>query len=356
MDISGEFLRPELTFEREFGQFRNWWARDKRIVGNAFSLLVYLLSHDRNYRVTQKTAQRDLGLGRDAFLVARRKLEHAGFLTVTEHRYPAGTFSKSGRPIGGHRQVLFTLQDPPKPDEKIGKRSDRPKAENPLRPFVQPNSPVDNSHASEFRTPFLPAECPPLACAENPAQDFPPLKEDQGLEDQEPSSSLMSIPRGDPIAADKEPIDDDQLRVLYDEGTATLFRELHHRLDLRSLLSRLGSDRRLRIQALDLERAAAEVIGRSARPVGDPVAYLATAIIREPGRWARPELASGPSITKPFQQGRPPTMTECDASGHHWIGLWNEFCAACGAERDGWRDQRDSGESGDASWSEVPNE
>lgn len=166
----------------------------------------------------------------------------------------------------------------------------------------------------------------------------------------------MPLPPLNPITTDNESIDDDQLRSLYDEDTATLFRGLHHRLDLRRLLDRLCSDQRLQVQVIDLERAAAEVIGRSARPVGDPVAYLATAIAREPGRWVRSELTSSPNGTKQALQGRPPTMTECDATGHHWIGLWNEFCAACGAERDGWRDQRDCGESVAVSWGENPND
>jgi hypothetical protein len=116
MSTNSEFLRPALAFEREFGQFRNWWARDKRIVGNAFSLLIYLLSHERSFRITQAKAQRDLALGRDAFLVARRKLEDAGFLTVTEYRYPAGAVDYQGRPIGGHRRMVYTLQDSPPPD------------------------------------------------------------------------------------------------------------------------------------------------------------------------------------------------------------------------------------------------
>jgi hypothetical protein len=348
MDISGEFLRPEFAFEREFGQFRNWWARDKRIVGNAFSLLIYLISHDRNYRVTQKTAQQDLGLGRDAFLVARRKLERAGFLTVTEHRYPAGSFSRNGQPIGGHRQMIFTLQDPDPPANPSQQDIAKPSTENPRRPLTILSAPVDNSHPGKPGVTESRAEQPIPPCTENPAQDFPPHIEDQSQENQKPSSSTSPNAHRGAATTDAALIDDEDFQHL-DAGTATLFRELHHRLDLGRLLERLKDDARLNLRAIDFERAAADVIGHSARPVGDPVAYLATAIIREPGRWVRSELLDEATATRADQRGRPPTERECEARGHRWIGQWNEFCAACGAERDGWRDQRDSNEGANSS-------
>lgn len=339
MDVSGEFLRPEFAFEREFGQFRNWWARDKRIVGNAFSLLIYLVSHDRNFRVTQKRAQGELGLGRDAFLVARRKLEQAGFLTVTEHRYAAGAVDENGRPIGGHRQVIFTLQDPEQPQNQADRHGENPNAENPLRASRPSKCDVQSVNLDSSDSPSPHGAEESMASAGNPTQAFPSLKEDQPQEDQQSSSSRDA---GRFAAASCQCASDEEDGLDgYVEGTATLFRELHHRLDLRRLLEKLGTDRRLNICAIDLERAAAEVIGRSARPVGDPVAYLATAISREPGRWAKVQQAEEAVVSATPSAKRPPTIAECDAAGHRWIGSWNECCAICGAERDGWRDQRD---------------
>lgn len=113
MAAESEFVRPELTFEREFGQFRNWWTRDRRVVGNPLSIYLYLLSHRRDYTITQARAQRDLGLGKDAFLAARRRLESAGYLSAETMRWPAGATDDTGRKVGGQpRKLVFHVLDP----------------------------------------------------------------------------------------------------------------------------------------------------------------------------------------------------------------------------------------------------
>lgn len=342
MDVSGEFLRPEFAFDREFGQFRNWWARDKRIVGNAFSLLIYLVSHERAFRVTQKKAQSDLGLGRDAFLVARRKLENAGFLTVTEYRFPAGASDETGRPVGGHRRMLYTLQDPVQPEERPVRSTSGASADNPRRPVSPGSPPVDNS-VKAVNEPAAHAESSSdPASVEKPAQASPSLKEDQPKENHS-SSSKQSTLADAHEAGEIDSTDDDDFRMSFNEGTATLLRELHPRLDLRLLLDRLHTDPRLQTSKLDIEQAACDVIGAAARPVGDPIAYLATAINREPGRWVQAHFLESerPPTSSHQGLGRPPTTAECEASGHRWIGQWHEFCAACGSERPDWRAERD---------------
>lgn len=73
-------------------------------------------------------------------------------------------------------------------------------------------------------------------------------------------------------------------------GLANLLREVHPRLDGTLLVRRLVEISTLRVDTLDLERAAAEIITGSARAVGDPVAYVARSIQREPWRWVKAEL------------------------------------------------------------------
>lgn len=307
-DSNAEFERPQYAFEREFGQFRNWWARDKRIVGNAFSLLLYLVSHDRGYRITQRKAQSDLGLGKDAFLVARRRLETAGYLTVTEQRFPAGTVNAAGKPIGGHRHVVYVLQDPLPPAEQAS-------AENPLRP-------ARTRPATKSPDPVQPLGG--KAAAANPTQGIPPLKKINQTKDQS-SSASTATPR----------TDDDQWNI--SEGTKTLLRELHPSLDALALVSTLTKTGLSDPKSLDLEAAASEILGRSSGPVLNPTAYVAKAICRDPQRW-RSHPRSDHAQTRRL---RPPTLTECSTSGHNWTGAWRECCASCGEERPGWRDDRD---------------
>jgi len=348
MAIDSEFVRPSIPFEKEFGQFRNWWARDKRIVGNAFSLLMYLLSHERSFRVTQRKAQADLGLGRDAFLGARRRLEGAGFLTLEEVRFPAGHTDREGNPIGGHRRLVFTLQDPPEPNEIVATTGVEASADNPRRLPDEGRDPVDNSQLGQESSDKVAENAPTdEACAGNPTQAFPRLKEDQVKENQSSSSDVVADPVDEP-AADREKDDDDDFDAIaggFGEGTATLLRELHPGLDLRQLVKRLRTDQRLNVAAIDLEVAATDIVTSASGRIGNPVAYVATSILREPGRWVRAELLDPEpeqsARRAPDRGSRPPTAAECAAAGHQFIGPWRECCAGCGDERPGWRDDRD---------------
>lgn len=134
----------------------------------------------------------------------------------------------------------------------------------------------------------------------------------------------------------------EQDRVTVAASTVTLLREWHPGLDAVLLVDRLQRSGRLDLSQLDIESAVAEILQGSARPVGDPVAYISKAILAEPWRWARVnEQARTPRSVVMSGPSRPPTVGECAERGHQWIGEWREVCGACGAERPGWRDDRD---------------
>lgn len=318
-----EFIRPQFAFEREYGQYRNWWARDQRIVGNPFSLLLYLVTHQRTYRITQSRAQSDLGLGKDAFRAARKKLEAAGYLRVEDHRHPAGTVDAHGNSIAGHRRVLLILMDPPQPDAAV-KRMPLASADHP--PRVQSADAV----VAETTLTRMPMRQPsPAVPAANhvgssseaqPTTAAPPLNEDQSLEDQ--SSSVASL--------------------------ELALQALHPGLSLARLRSWLARNApSIEPARLDLLAASVDVIHAAVRPIGDPVAYVGRSIEREPMRWLERASEDEESVEMETSPGprrlgsRPPTAAECGARGHRFIGTFREMCSTCGEERPGWREDRD---------------
>ena len=161
------------------------------------------------------------------------------------------------------------------------------------------------------------------------------------------SSSVLNVTHQAGSAA----VDDDDFesagvapasQVVVAASTVTLLREWHPGLDAVVLVDRLQRSGRLDLSQLDIERAVAEILQGSARPVGDPVAYISKAILAEPWRWARDYgQAQTPRGVMMSGSSRPPTAEECAERGHQWVGEWREACAACGTERPGWRDDRD---------------
>lgn len=107
-----QIVRPRLQFEREFGQHRNWWVRDPRLVGRPLSVLLYLLSHDQDHQVTQTDAQRELGIGKTSWQDCKRTLMGAGFLIEIRDRYPRGYRDAQGVHRGGQKRWRLVLQDP----------------------------------------------------------------------------------------------------------------------------------------------------------------------------------------------------------------------------------------------------
>ena len=141
---------------------------------------------------------------------------------------------------------------------------------------------------------------------------------------------------GDPLASDKrEPLD---LQRLLRAGIEVSLRELDARLNLPEILRRL-SDAGVDGERVDVPAAAAFVLSAAARPVGDPSAYVATAIIREPARWpwnALPSTGKGIGVSSP---------STCELEGHRYLDEYRMQCVRCGDEREGWREERYAAES-----------
>lgn len=328
------FIRRSMPITRDFGMHRNWWVRDPKLAGNPISIYLYLLSHDEEFRVSPQKVMRDLQLGRTAFTTARRVLEEMGFLHTEIIRQPAGATDGYGRSIAG--QVIrtdFILDDPTPP---LVDDSESPKSQH--ADFVHQPDPdelaVDNftddveSEAYGSNTRDL---TPGFPTAGNLTSGFTRLKEDQVQEDQvqEDQSSSSSAPT--PGHADDEPDQVDGLR------------DIHPKLNRQTLVAFLAAHApQVDATALDLQRAALEILHRAANAVGDPVAYVGRSVIREPGRWVRRELLWPEPMQAPPRGSRPLSAAECGARGHRYVGDWHEACATCGTERPDWRNDRDA--------------
>jgi len=368
----GRFVRNPLKLDAEFLVARNWWVRDPRIVGNPLSLYLFLHSHDVGYEITLDRARRALELGVDAFTTARRRLEEAGFLERVEVRYPPGAVDADGNKIAGRIQrydihVLDPEQPPggtskgqpvgsgggPAASLEIPAEADALLPVEPVDNFAS-GTPVDNSATGEtakdvqnpWSEPLLgnPLAAKPLAA--NPLTGFPLLKEENQVIENQSSSpdDAGNLPEDKslPRAAAPPPDDDDGIsspgddseafQRLLDSGIEASLRDVHASLSLSAIRRRLG-DAGLDSSRVDIPAAAAQALAASARPVGDPSAYVAIAIIREPGRWPWGPLPQGES---------PPggVGSSCEALGCKYLDEWRMMCVRCGQEREGWRDER----------------
>ena len=392
----GYFIRPRLAIDRDFGVHRNEWVRDKRIVGNPLSIYLYLLSHDQSFRITLESARKGLGLGRDAFITARRTLEAAGYLRTVKVTHPAGAVDANGRPIGG--RVLRYDIEVLDPEVTTSGRT-------PVQP--DPAAPVDNSsgsgrdetglEAAEQEKPWsdpltgYPVAAEPLP--DEPLTDNPTAKENQEDQENQSSSSTemttdapvssfvaaavppdddgdldgggagaaplvdngcgvwtaathsgpetpLDVSRelegtGEPPGGDAlEPLD---LQRLLRAGIEVSLRELDARLNLSEILRRL-SDAGVDGERVDVPAAAAFALSAAARRVGDPSAYVAAAIVREPARWPWKALpVSGASASGP-------TRSTCELQGHRYLDEYRMQCVRCQEERPGWREERYAGD------------
>jgi hypothetical protein len=154
----------------------------------------------------------------------------------------------------------------------------------------------------------------------------------------EPPSSDSEPEAVAPGSCAPEPVD---LQRLLRAGIEASLRELDARLSLSEILRRL-SDAGVDGERVDVPAAAAFVLSASARPVGDPSAYVAAAIVREPARWPSNALpALGPG------EGGP-TRPTCEVQGHRYLDEFRVQCVRCGEEREGWRDERYAAEQAQA--------
>lgn len=118
------------------------------------------------------------------------------------------------------------------------------------------------------------------------------------------------------------PADDDEgslSRFVVTPALANLLREVHPRLDAELLARRLA--RRVRVNTIDLERAAVEIVAASTRAIGDPVAYVASSIEKEPGRWVRPELLLPGNPSTPVVVHRTDAQERADVRSARARGL-----------------------------------
>jgi hypothetical protein len=121
---------------------------------------------------------------------------------------------------------------------------------------------------------------------------------------------------------------------LLDAGFEASLREVDARLSLAEIRRRLslaGVDS----GRVDIPAAAAQSLSASARPVGDPSAYVAIAVIREPGRWPWGEAVPQVPLSEK------PVKSRCETEGHKYVDEFRSWCARCDQERDGWWVDRD---------------
>lgn len=86
--------RTELSFEGQFTQVPNEWARDARLSRRARGLLVEIMSHRVGWRVTISTLQSAGREGRDAIRSALDELKECGYLRLAQGRGELGRFNE----------------------------------------------------------------------------------------------------------------------------------------------------------------------------------------------------------------------------------------------------------------------
>jgi|GEM_PF-3369529 len=158
----------------------------------------------------------------------------------------------------------------------------------------------------------------------------------------EPPSSVSEPEAVAPGSCAPEPVD---MQRLLRSGIEASLRELDARLSLSEILRRL-SDAGVDGERVDVPAAAAFVLSASARPVGDPSAYVAAAIIREPARWPWAPMSAARGASTPRQ-------SMCELEGHRYVDEFRMQCVRCGEEREGWRDERYAAEQAQAARDEA---
>jgi hypothetical protein len=139
-----------------------------------------------------------------------------------------------------------------------------------------------------------------------------------------PSGHNGEVEGGPQADEEREAVD---LQRLLRAGIEVSLHELDARLNLSEILRRL-SDAGVNGERVDVPAAAAFVLSAAVRPVGDPSAYVAAAIIREPARWPWHALPS-----------------TCELQGHRYLDEFRMQCVRCHEERPGWREERYAADS-----------
>ena len=144
------------------------------------------------------------------------------------------------------------------------------------------------------------------------------------------------------VKRDSEPPD---VYQLFWAGVEVSLHDVDARLDLSQIRRRLR-DAGVDESRVDVPAAASFVLAAAARPVGDPSAYVAAAIIREPARWPWVPVAGSSRVPAPRQ-------SMCELEGHRYVDEFRMQCVRCGEERQGWRDDRYAAEQAQAAMDEA---
>lgn len=328
-------FRPRLSFEREFGQHRNWWVRGDALTGNAVKVLLALLSHDQSFEINQTELQNSIGMGQSAWRSAKENLMQAGFLVEVRDRYPANARRADGTPCGGQKRFRLLLQDPPEgthvePRDAIIEASE---------PLLLPGETADQSHSRKSRVASEPtldnqewtAKAQINATLENqesgqlPVDNSPTTLENQeSFIGREEDGIRDGIRTRNPIPSHPDPAHavpghselDAQLQAIHPAlSYAAIAHQVRGRVDLASL---------------DLPLACVEILNANTKPGGvtHPAAYVAKSLVADPHRWVSSKPYLGLAELERSLEERPgndptPVRESGCAAGHHdWGDAW----------------------------------
>lgn len=344
MSIDSLFIRKRFKFEAEYGQHRNWWVRDIRIAGNPLSIYLYLLSHDPEHMPTQTEALSALGLGKDAWQAAKKRLLQAGFMMEIRDRYPTGYVDSKGKPKGGQKRFRLELLDPEpgmdfalddmileldQPLEEYEKTPDQNHCgKSALADGVHCGlSAVDEKHLVRTTADY-PQSGP--ATADNP-QSF--IGREKGLV--RLGSNTQPTNQTEPTVAGAR-----DAEAVVDATLAALLPGVNPPLTVSAITHAL--DGRVDARQIDLVQAVKDTLLRQRGVIGQPAAYVASVIVRKPTAWLLGATPAAPGAYTPPASGfedsgqgfTAPTVQElrvferqeCASGRHDWgPASWPEF-------------------------------
>lgn len=335
------FFRKKFHFEREFGQHRNWWVRDPRIAGNPLTIYLYLLSHDPDRIPSQSEAMKHLGLGKDAWGLAKRKLMQAGFLLEIRDRFPAGFRDQSGKPKGGQKRYRLELLDPEEGTtfalEQMIIELDIPIEEYEKTPdqsqcgFSGSGSNSSTSYPQGQEKPLIRTSAgKPAAAGATVAEPAVLIGREEDRKEGLIYTSSPSSPVGDAGAREGSP----DISGL-DEQLA----QIHETLSVANLERELAG--RLPLEGIDVVAACSWILGRRKEALRWAPAYVATALLQNPERWSKSSASfqppTGPVVSSAVERDRD-MRAACERGEHDWgPDVWREidraYCMTCAVSR-----------------------
>ena len=342
--MNGQFIRKRFRFEAEYGQHRNWWVRDSRIAGNALTIYLFLLSHDPQKMPTQTEALNALGLGRDAWQAAKKRLLQAGFLMEIRDRYPMGFVDADGNPKGGQKRFRLELLDP-EPGMNFELSDMILDLDFPLEEYEK--TPGQNQYgksavdrAGHYGLSAVDEKPLVKTTTDNPQWNEATTDNPQSFIGREKGlvrlgSNTQPTNQPEPTVAGARDTD-----AVVDATLASLLPGVHPPLTVAAITHEL--DGRVDVRQIDLVQAVKDTLLRQRGVIGQPAAYVASVIVRKPAAWlfgATPELpgayapgasafdAAGEGYTPPsVQELQAFERQECAEGRHDWGPVsWPEF-------------------------------